>query len=147
MIKLFRKIRHFSLREGKLTNYLAYAIGEIILIVIGILIALQFNTFHQNSLNKKNEYYYLSQMQNDLISDSLFLSQIAEDLENRLPVIQALLEELHKENNQESFNKVFREYVNTILFLYISCPIRLHTTKWNLVLSWGLYAIKNLEIK
>ncbi|MBN1651544.1 MAG: hypothetical protein JW857_09455, partial [Bacteroidales bacterium] len=58
--------------------------------------------------------YYLSQMQNDLISDSLFLSQIAEDLENRLPVIQALLEELHKENNQESFNKVFREYVNTI---------------------------------
>jgi len=39
MLKIFRKIRQNLLNEGKTTNYLKYAIGEIILVVIGILIA------------------------------------------------------------------------------------------------------------
>ncbi len=43
MIKFFRKIRQKLLSEGKIGKYLSYAIGEIILVVIGILIALQIN--------------------------------------------------------------------------------------------------------
>jgi hypothetical protein len=39
MIKFFRKIRQNLLNEGKTANYLKYAIGEIILVLIGILIA------------------------------------------------------------------------------------------------------------
>ena len=41
MIKFFRRIRQNLLSEGKTGKYLKYAIGEIILVVIGILIALQ----------------------------------------------------------------------------------------------------------
>lgn len=41
MIKFFRKIRNHHLEAGKTSKYLKYAIGEIILVVIGILIALQ----------------------------------------------------------------------------------------------------------
>ncbi|WP_258455193.1 hypothetical protein [Aequorivita sp. CIP111184] len=41
MIKLFRNTRKNLLNEGKTTKYLKYAIGEIILVVIGVLIALQ----------------------------------------------------------------------------------------------------------
>ncbi|MCB0465121.1 MAG: hypothetical protein KDC78_05515 [Aequorivita sp.] len=48
MIKLFRNIRKNLLKEGKTTNYLKYAIGEIILVVIGILIALSINNWNQN---------------------------------------------------------------------------------------------------
>ncbi len=45
MIKLFRNIRQNLLNEGKTTKYFKYAIGEIILVVIGILIALSINNW------------------------------------------------------------------------------------------------------
>jgi hypothetical protein len=48
MIKFFRKIRQNLLTENKFSKYLIYAIGEIILVVIGILIALQINNWNEN---------------------------------------------------------------------------------------------------
>ena len=48
MIKLFRNIRKKLLEQGKTANYLKYAIGEIILVVIGILIALSINNWNEN---------------------------------------------------------------------------------------------------
>ncbi len=48
MIKFFRNIRRRLLRENRFTRYLIYAIGEIILVVIGILIALQINNWNEN---------------------------------------------------------------------------------------------------
>lgn len=52
MIKFFRKIRQNLIRQNKTSTYFKYAIGEIILVVIGILIALQINTW--NELRKNN---------------------------------------------------------------------------------------------
>ena len=55
MIKFFRKIRQRLLTENKFSKYLIYAIGEIILVVIGILIALQINNWNENrKLNNIN---------------------------------------------------------------------------------------------
>ncbi|MBQ4915594.1 hypothetical protein J8L85_14155 [Maribacter sp. MMG018] len=48
MIKFFRKIRQNLLSEGKTGKYFKYAIGEIILVVIGILIALSINNWNEN---------------------------------------------------------------------------------------------------
>ena len=48
MLKFFRGIREKLLREGKTTHYLKYALGEIVLVVIGILIALQINNWNEN---------------------------------------------------------------------------------------------------
>jgi len=47
MIKFFRKIRQQLIAQNKFTKYLLYAIGEIILVVIGILIALQVNNYNE----------------------------------------------------------------------------------------------------
>jgi len=47
MIKFFRKIRQQLLAENKFTKYLIYAIGEIVLVVIGILIALSINNWNE----------------------------------------------------------------------------------------------------
>ena len=62
MINFFRKIRQNLLNEGlpagqagKTTKYLKYAIGEIFLVVIGILIALQINTWNQNRIKIAQE--------------------------------------------------------------------------------------------
>ena len=47
MIKFFRKIRQNLLSQGKTGKYLKYAVGEIILVVFGILIALQLNAWKE----------------------------------------------------------------------------------------------------
>ena len=55
MIKFFRKIRYNLMGKNKTTKYLKYAIGEIILVVLGILIALQINNWNENRINSNKE--------------------------------------------------------------------------------------------
>lgn len=54
MIKFFRKIRKNLISEGKTRKYFKYAIGEIVLVVIGILIALQINNWNENRIRDKS---------------------------------------------------------------------------------------------
>lgn len=75
MIKFFRKIRQKLLTENKFSNYLIYAIGEIILVVIGILIALQINNWNESRKNIEKENKYLSNVNKELIGDSLALER------------------------------------------------------------------------
>ena len=51
MIKFFRKIRQDLLRDNKIGDYLKYAVGEIVLVVIGILIALSINNWNESRKN------------------------------------------------------------------------------------------------
>ena len=60
MIKFFRKIRQKMLSENKFSKYLLYAIGEIILVVIGILIALSINNLNEANKRHDKEMQYLS---------------------------------------------------------------------------------------
>ena len=66
MIKFFRKMRQNSIKDNNITHYLKYAIGEIILVVIGILIALQINNWNEDQKIKKQEILYLNNLKNDL---------------------------------------------------------------------------------
>lgn len=75
MIKLFRNIRKKLLSKGKTNSYLKYAIGEIILVVIGILIALQINNWNQNRLENNRARTLLKNMVQDLATDTLMLNQ------------------------------------------------------------------------
>ena len=65
MIKFFRKIRQKLLNENKFSKYLIYAIGEIILVVIGILIALAVNTQNEQRKEIKQEQIILKQLNDD----------------------------------------------------------------------------------
>ncbi|SDB19855.1 hypothetical protein SAMN03097699_0052 [Flavobacteriaceae bacterium MAR_2010_188] len=76
MLKLFRNIRQNLLAEGKTTKYLKYAIGEIVLVVIGILIALQINNWNENQKSQKDEYYVLSEVLKNLEEDALLVDDI-----------------------------------------------------------------------
>ena len=67
MIKFFRHIRKRLLQENRFSKYLLYAIGEIILVVIGILIALQVNNWNNNRLNKTLEKKTLTSLKSDLV--------------------------------------------------------------------------------
>ena len=73
MIKLFRNIRKNLLNQGKTTSYLKYAIGEIVLVVIGILIALQVNNWNeQRKLNIQKDVLIQS-LASDLKMDTMMI--------------------------------------------------------------------------
>ena len=67
MIKFFRKIRQNLLSEGKTGKYFKYAIGEIILVVIGILIALQINNWNDNRIKQKKESNFITQIHQEFL--------------------------------------------------------------------------------
>ncbi|HBR54718.1 MAG TPA: hypothetical protein DEA82_11280 [Flavobacteriaceae bacterium] len=69
MIKFFRKIRQRMLSESKFSRYFFYAIGEIILVVIGILIALQINNWNEERKLDRLELSLLQEMKGNLVSD------------------------------------------------------------------------------
>jgi len=67
MAQFFKKVRQEFIAEGRLTKYLIYAIGEIILVVIGILVALQVNTMNQNWKRAKLEKVLLGQVKFEVL--------------------------------------------------------------------------------
>ncbi len=83
MIKFFRKIRQNLLSENKTGKYFKYAIGEIVLVVFGILIALQINNWNENLKNKKEEISVLKELLSDSktnllsLEEDIFLNQRA----------------------------------------------------------------------
>ncbi|WP_040253141.1 DUF6090 family protein [Psychroserpens mesophilus] len=84
MIKFFRKIRQHVLSEGKFGTYFKYAIGEIILVVIGILIALQLNDWNDSRKQVALENEYYCRLLEDAKLDKEQIAHLLELAENRL---------------------------------------------------------------
>ena len=70
MIKFFRLIRQNLLNEGKVAKYFKYAIGEIVLVVIGILIALQVNDWNETRKSKENQIAYLNNLKKEVLQNN-----------------------------------------------------------------------------
>ena len=104
MAKFFNNIRKTLLKEGKIANYLKYAIGEIVLVVIGILIALQVNNWNENRKERVQERKILVELKttlqnncNEMVQDSLELIKLNKSsdiiisaLQNDLPYSDSL---------------------------------------------------------
>ncbi len=82
MAKIFRRIRQTLLTDNKISKYLIYAIGEIILVVLGILIALQINNWNEQKNIEKKESVFLNRLLVDLKNDKVYL-EIVFDRKNR----------------------------------------------------------------
>ena len=81
MIKFFRKIRYDLMEKNKTRKYLKYALGEIILVVIGILIALTINNWNENRKLHNQEIIYLNNLKND-INDQIQMLDVYIDFED-----------------------------------------------------------------
>jgi hypothetical protein len=66
MKSLFRNIRMKLLNEGKLVRYLTYAIGEVLLIIVGIMIALQLNNWNEDRKAQQEFDLFLIQLKEDV---------------------------------------------------------------------------------
>lgn len=107
------------MEKNKTAKYLKYAVGEIILVVIGILIALQINTWNENLKNEKLETSYLSRISNDLDNDFLEFDdaiQLALERNNRVLFLQEVID--NPELVQDSTD-YFIESIVTAGYTYI----------------------------
>ncbi|MBK7871908.1 MAG: hypothetical protein IPJ74_15130 [Saprospiraceae bacterium] len=137
MLRFFRNIRRRLLELGSLRKYLVYAIGEILLVVIGILIALQVNTWNQQRINRINEKYYLNQMMSDLAADSLSLYGLKKRMEKADTLINTLVKELNTDDNQQEFNLALRNYINHVGgSFYVE-----HNSTYNEMMSTGTLGV------
>lgn len=102
------------MKSGSLRKYLLYAISEILLVVVGILIAIQIDNLNTNNKDRRNERYYLNQMLMELATDIETLENEHEKLQRQIPAIEELLEVLYQENStMGEFNKSVTQYMET----------------------------------
>jgi hypothetical protein len=102
MIKFFRKIRQNLLSEGKTIKYFKYAIGEIVLVVIGILIALQINNWNENRKNRIAEADYYCRILEDLELNEKLIDETSELISNKIKLCKELISDLNKIPNDRS---------------------------------------------
>lgn len=136
MISFFRKIRQKLLSQNRVTRYLAYAIGEIVLVVIGILIALQVNNWNEQRKAKARERELLEFALENIRTDSLSLDSIMSRTDKILVVHQNLI--------LLSENKLHQEEVGNLDLVRASEPNLLILKKNNPNLP---NEVKNQELK
>ena len=112
MIKVFTKIRENLFSDGKIGKYLKYAIGEIILIVIGILIALSIDNWNQSINREMAEKEFIEGVKKDLELDKEYIEIILKHLNPKIDAYSILDKELTmlKNKDKNSVDSLFRKY-------------------------------------
>jgi hypothetical protein len=98
MIKFFRRIRQQLVAENKFSKYLIYAVGEIVLVVIGILIALGINNWNQAQQNKKLTNIYVNNFIREIKIDIITIGEMILSNENRIKNIDSIMTTLSTKN-------------------------------------------------
>lgn len=113
MIKFFRKIRQKLLSKNKFSKYLIYAIGEIVLVVIGILIALQINNWNENRKEHSIAQQYLKGIEADLKKDILQVNRILDEQLIPINLIHSIDNVYTKEYHQPEKYQAFYNQLDT----------------------------------
>lgn len=141
MIKFFRNIRKNLLNEGKTTKYFKYAVGEIILVVIGILIALQINNWNQNRIAKNQELDILKALVIGLKKDREDLKYNANSLTISLASANTIIKAIENdEPYRDSIADHFGIAMLPVKFVY-------STSAFETLKSKGIDLIKNNDIR
>ena len=115
MTKIFHNIRKKLAAENKVMAYLRYAVGEILLVVIGILIALQVNNWNEVQKIKKQEKDFFSEVLNDLQKDQNRITYLNKYLQNRIRCDDTLLYYVRNPQKQMGLEK-FGNYVEPLYY-------------------------------
>lgn len=95
-MQLFRRIRQSLLSDQKFSKYLFYAVGEIILVVIGILIALYINDWNAEKNNEKVASQYVDRLIKELKQDVVTYERLKKRFAGKSESASALIENLHQ---------------------------------------------------
>ena len=145
MMKFFRKIRQNLLSEGKVGKYIKYAIGEIFLVVIGILIALQINNWNIDRQSQRKEQAYLKEIRNNLLQDSLKLETVLRFNENKQKIVEEMLQIFADSLTNEERFRIFNKNANDFTFFELFDPVRIAIN--NMLSAESIDLIRNKELR
>lgn len=100
-----RKLIQQSVKKWNIKKYLFYALGEIILIVVGVLLAVNINNFNDKNSKEQNLKLVLENISKDLNSDAINLTRIIAVYEEKDSVIVNLIESNYPQDYSKSINQ------------------------------------------
>jgi len=143
MIKFFRKIRYDLMNQSNNTKYFKYAIGEIVLVVIGILIALQINNWNENRKTKIIENTYIENIKTDLKINLKSFEKFIALRQETINSVQEILEFFNEERPLD-----INEFNSHCLTILSWSPFEQHdNTYQELINSGKLSILTNKSIK
>ena len=140
MIKFFRHIRKKFVAENRFSKYLIYAIGEIVLVVIGILIALQINNWNQLKKEQAFEKEILQQIRANLLKDKITLKEIKGNFEKAMSSTEKILTATWTPEEKDSV----QFWLGNIVQFDRFHPL---TNAYEVAKSKGLDLIKNKQLR
>ena len=141
MIKFFRRIRQKLLAEGNLKKYLFYATGEILLVVTGILIALQLNNWNEYKKERTIERKLLIELSESL---EINATRLNSDLQKELRSIASINMVVDHLDNRRPYHDSLDTYFR---FAFFSPDIDLSTSGFESIKSKGFEIVENDEIR
>ena len=141
MIKFFRKIRHGLLSENKISKYALYAIGEIVLVVIGILIALQINQWQNVKQLRETEKKMLFEMEINLTSNLEVMADLIERESDMVENIKYIFDHFQA---RKSMNDTVRNYLARVGWLE---ELQLVNSTYETLKSIGLGTISSDSLR
>jgi len=139
-MKIFQNIRQRLVDKGNLKRYLLYAFGEIILVMVGILLALQVNNWNEVRKNKVFEKEILAQIRVNLIKDRAALTEFVQNGNRALHAIPKLLDNNLIIENNDSIKYWLADIVQFNRFY----PL---TNAYDVLKSKGLDLISNKALR
>ncbi len=147
MIKFFRKLRFSSLSRKRIPKYLLYATGEIILVVIGILIALYLNNQQQEYSIQKQQENYLRQIKGEMINNINSLQVEKQELSAQMENAYKVINVINSDSLRNSLDELeMSQMVNGLLVNDIVLPYENGALN-QVIFAGGLKDIRNDSIK
>ena len=141
MIKFFRRIRQQLISQNRFSKYMLYAVGEIVLVVIGILIALSINNWNEEQKNRQKEIKSLAELKDNLERNydefKAFFDSQDRIIDNMSTIIK------YQEENVK-FHDSIRKYFRGIGFLE---QITLTSSSYETLKTYGLDLISNDSLR
>jgi len=134
MLHFFRKIRHDLIANSKSFRYFKYAIGEVVLVVLGILIAIQINYWNEQRKNNLRKEVYIQRLNHDLARDTINLNNYIASCEKAIRAWRKTERQIDKPN--ATTDSIIE--IATSMGLHPTIPMEeLHNSTFNSLLSTG----------
>jgi len=141
MIRFFRTLRHRLLAQNRVSRYLLYAIGEIALVMIGILLALQVNTWNEDRKERALERKVLLEIYRSLEKDTSSLNWEYEEFQSVLDASQLIKERLDSDAPYEArLDTAFAQISNINV-------VEANYTAYDRLVSIGVDLVKNDSLR
>ena len=145
MIKFFRKIRYDLMEKNKTGKYFKYAIGEIVLVVIGILIALQINNYNETRKSRNLESEYIERLLEDLKEDEAIIQAVL-NYQQEVTFHAKMAMEIFENIDGNSFNPV-EKLINLYQASQILDPSPASSTYKELIASGQINLLEDDNLK